>query len=109
MRLVDAEAFATEMKRRQDVAGKWLREAKDHETATRADAVLSFIYEIKLTLDKMPTVDAVPVVRCKECKHFVISEGVCALLSNNYEPPVYCGDEDFCSWGRRKERKGAGK
>lgn len=57
-------------------------------------------------IDRMPTVDAVPVVRCKDCKHFVISEGVCALLSNNYEPPVYCGDEDFCSWGRRKERKG---
>ena len=57
-------------------------------------------------LEEVPTIDAVSVVRCKECKHFVISEGVCSLLSNNYEPPVYCGDEDFCSWGRRKERKG---
>jgi len=64
------------------------------------------ITELYALLKQIPAVDAVPVVRCKDCKHFVISEGVCSLLSNNYEPPVYCGDEDFCSLGRRKERKG---
>ena len=47
-----------------------------------------------------------PVVRCKDCKHFVRSEGVCKMLSNNCEPPVpvYVGDDDFCSRGEmRKE------
>jgi hypothetical protein len=42
------------------------------------------------------------VVRCKDCKHFVRSEGVCKLLSNNYEPPVYVDDDDFCSRGERR-------
>ena len=55
-RLIDADALAAEMKKRQEEAGKWLREAKDRETAVRADAVLSFLCEVKLTIDKMPTV-----------------------------------------------------
>ena len=55
-RLMDAEAFAAEMKMRQEEAGKWLREAKDRETAVRADAVLSFLCEVKLTLDAAHTV-----------------------------------------------------
>lgn len=44
-----------------------------------------------------------PVVRCKDCKHLVRSEGVCKVLSNNYEPPVYVDDDDFCSRGERSE------
>lgn len=55
-RLVDADAFSDEMKERQDAAMEWKEEAKDSETAARADAVLSFLSEVKLTLDKLPTV-----------------------------------------------------
>ena len=55
-RLIDADAFADEMKKRQEEAGRWLREAKDRETAVRADAVLSFLCEVKLTLDAAPTI-----------------------------------------------------
>lgn len=63
-RSIDADAFAAEMKKRQEEAGKWLREAKDRETAVRADAVLSFLCEVKLTLDAAPTIiEAEP---CKE-------------------------------------------
>lgn len=61
MRLIDADAFADEMRERQDAAKAWEKDAKDAETAARADAVLSFLCEVKLALDKMPTVDAVPV------------------------------------------------
>ena len=55
-RLIDADWFAAEMKKRQEEAGKWLREAKDRETAVRADAVLSFLCEVKLTLDAAPII-----------------------------------------------------
>ena len=109
MRLIDADEYARDMKVRQDAALKWCDDAKtrcDYADYALAETAFSIFCEAKLTLDKQPTIDAVPVVRCKDCKHFVISEGVCSLLSNNYEPPVYCGDEDFCSLGRRKERKG---
>ena len=66
---ISREAFAAEMKERQTEAGKWLRDAKDHDTAVRADAVLSFLCEVKLTLDKLPAADVRPVITCGECKH----------------------------------------
>ena len=43
------------------------------------------------------------IVRCKDCKNLVRSEGICKVLSNNYEPPVYVDDDDFCSRGERRE------
>ena len=47
--------------------------------------------------DSLPTIDAVPVVRCRECKY--------------HKPIDYCTkhkqtgwfDDDFCSYGQRKE------
>ena len=58
-RLIDADAFAAEMRQRQMAAEKWRRdalEANDEEIAVRADAILSFLSEVKLTMDKMPTI-----------------------------------------------------
>ena len=59
----------------------------------------------------MQTVDAVPVVRCKDCKHYRnYPNGLCYLHT---EPKTnargYSGDavcvepEDFCYYGERKE------
>ena len=72
MRLIDADALAVEMKARQEAAKKWVGETKDEDDSTyaRACGAYSVFSEVKLTLDKMPTVDAVQVVRCKECKHY---------------------------------------
>ena len=54
-------------------------------------------------IKSIPTADVVEVVRCKDCKHLVRSDGICKVLSNNYEPPVYVDDDDFCSRGERRE------
>ena len=56
----------------------------------------------KLMVDA-PAVDAVPVVRCKDCKHLDIDEG----YSNGrfcfvHVRGVFCEDNDFCSYGERK-------
>ena len=64
--------------------------------------------EIEYTLDKLPEVDAVEVVRCKDCKHW-----------KNASKPLYCSefmgdcnvdDEpvnrweyDFCSYGEKMD------
>ena len=55
-----------------------------------------------------PTVDAVPVVRCRECIHFVnddFGNRVCALfdVANSNGEPVATKTDDFCSYGERKE------
>ena len=48
-------------------------------------------------IDLAPTVDAVPVVRCRECKYRDGTPG---------QPNIQCGqmhEDDFCSYGERKE------
>ena len=50
----------------------------------------------------IPAADVVEVVRCKDCKWLVRCEMVCYLLSNNYEPPVYVEENDYCSKGVQK-------
>ena len=47
-----------------------------------------------------PTVDAVEVVRCKDCKHR--EDGVCTLESVYDYPWYYTNDDDFCSHGERR-------
>ena len=44
-----------------------------------------------------PTVDAVPVVRCRECKYR--SKDGCPII----DADIWMDDEDFCSHGERKE------
>lgn len=66
-------------------------------------------------IDKTPTIDAVPVVRCRECKHYHAETGWCDQLSyfqtsdggpcspaESMEWKMFMED-DFCSYGQRKE------
>lgn len=49
----------------------------------------------------MPTIDAVPVVRCRECRHYKPEEyfSPCTLPQG-----LECAKpDDFCSYGQRKE------
>lgn len=46
---------------------------------------------VKLVLEKAPTVDAVPVVRCKDC----VSHNLCKFEQ-------FQGLNGFCSYGERK-------
>ncbi len=62
------------------------------------------------TLYGLPTIDAVPVVRCKDCKHYregkVLSpQNFCFRLKDrNGEAIGYnFAEDDFCSYGKRSE------
>lgn len=51
-------------------------------------------------LDDSPTIDAVPVVRCRECNHYEPCEGgkdLCCLHR------IGVVKDDFCSYGERKD------
>lgn len=84
MRLIDADALIADSCR--DCPEELRKRCKTEP----ACADTKFLFEI-------PTVDAVPVVRCKECKwtggDFVCYRGVMV----QHKP------EDFCSYGERKE------
>jgi hypothetical protein len=45
----------------------------------------------------IPAADVVPVVRCKDCKHYDIG-GSCIICGFQSRKP-----DDFCSYGERKE------
>ena len=60
----------------------------------------SFDFVPKEFIDNAPTVNAVEVVRCKECKH----------LGNRRKGNLWCNDwctivseDDFCSWGEKDD------
>ena len=60
--------------------------------------------EIALPLvDEVPTVDAVEVVRCRECRYRFKNNGHdksgCPIIDAN----IWMDDDDFCSHGERKE------
>lgn len=113
-RLIDAEAVILEQRRIiETLYGPSIAELKKHmaidddlsvplhalEGYSRAK---QFYYGLKGILDAAPTVDAVPVVRCRECKHSYesISGRFCSM-----GPCVDCiVPEDFyCSYGEREE------
>ena len=70
-----------------DVADKWMQQNN------------SFIDSA--ILKAIPTIDAVPVVRCRECKHWLPRQGCsgCHHRRGLWEPQ----EDDYCSHGERKE------
>ena len=74
MRLIDADAYKAEMKTRQDACAEWLDEAKadgNEEQYVRAEQALATFIEAKLTLDKMPTIEAEPIKHGKWITDYV--------------------------------------
>jgi hypothetical protein len=53
-----------------------------------------------------PTVDAVEVVRCKECIHWYEPDGVCLKIYSDGAVSSYAwqdrNPDDFCSYGERR-------
>lgn len=52
-------------------------------------------------IEKAPTVDAVEVVRCNDCKHYKPDEYECGCDFAGGLP--YVKADDFCSYGERRD------
>ena len=61
--------------------------------------------DAKEIVDKCPTVDAVEVVRCKDCKHYGRIKGLLGLRCDLQGEQIWCKD-DFCSYGERRDDGG---
>ena len=90
MRLIDADAYAAEMRKKQDNCRAW-KDSLDNASETYARAEQSFVtfIEAALTLKSQPTIDAIPVdwlVQMRDLRraavaaHPDISEGSMAVL-----------------------------
>ena len=93
VRLIDADALLAEIQR--------IRKAYKKVTTFTAHNVIACI---KIA----PTVDAVEVVRCKDCKHlkygYQCYYPLGMMLNNDGDAYVLVDpDEDFCSRGERRE------
>lgn len=56
----------------------------------------------KMMLDHMDTVDAVPVTRCKDCKHsYITVDARCCSYGAFYDVAV--SDDFFCALAERKD------
>ena len=94
MRLIDAD----EIKYREQL--EWFGNGRYEP--------VQFVYESDI--DIQPTLDAAPIIRCKDCKYFkahkgryqawriVSSDGICK--NHNYEAVRH---NDYCSWAEREE------
>ena len=82
MRLIDA-----------DMADVVIIYDKSNEL-TQVSAIREYIERQRAFLDKFPTIDAVPVVRCKDCKHRY-SDSWCEYVDDD--------DNFYCAMGQRKE------
>lgn len=74
MRLIDADAFCEEM--------------------------IGVGYDWESVLDMMPTIDAVEVVRCKDCKHRRTED--CPMCNECGRKAYPTADDDFCCYGERE-------
>lgn len=83
MRLIDADALV-----------KWMCDHcgascdLEDECCSSVDAV-----------ENQPTVDAVPVVRCRDCRHMSIEQGL--RYCDAWEHFNGEGDDGFCNYGER--------
>lgn len=64
---------------------------------------LSFTPAIVVSaIDRMPAVDTIEVVRCKNCKHY--ERGECYHeRHNHHSQSILQNEDDFCSCGERRE------
>ena len=58
--------------------------------------------DVIMMIKTAPTVDAVPVVRCRECKWWQEDDDI-GHCDNPDGLDNYAKPEDFCSYGERKE------
>ena len=89
MRLIDADALKTKAIR--------------CETFKLCDAPVFLKAVGTKEIDRAPTVDAVPVVRCKDCKWLYDDMG--NYCCRSHRGLVIICKNSFCSYGERKENK----
>ena len=79
--------------------GKRLIDANALIKEANADGAYGYV-DAKQIADA-PTVDAVPVVRCAQCKHFkrnLENDTYCSSVNGLTDPQ----EDDFCSYGERR-------
>lgn len=70
-----------------------------HEDSFRQSVILGVVQ----TVNTRPTVDAVHVVRCRECLYYEKGKSYEPYCNHPTHGIPYSNDDDFCSYGERKD------
>ena len=104
MTLIDKEELLNTLRQRYKELNQWYKDNDGEGNESRLDIISSAIaecFEIGNIIKNTPTIDAVPVIHCKDCEHLVCgSECYCGetgMVLKSYEQ-----EEHFCSFGVRK-------
>lgn len=89
MRLIDADALIEDIKTKL-----WDWDTVDGITSS------TVLKQTITDIDNAPTIDAVPVVRCKDCKHWY-NDGDAITWCNLSK--WACGGNGFCLYAERKD------
>ena len=71
-------------------------------SAMPASYYAGFQYALNMLKQIPSAADVAPVVRCKDCTWHESAHGVCSLTSNE-SIKNFVHENDFCSYGERKE------
>lgn len=94
MRLINADALKTEVK------NMVLRREGFHENDYEYGRNQALDYVADILIDDAPTIDAVPVVRCKDCKWF--NDRITCPLNTREKTE----GRGFCNRGERRREDG---
>lgn len=83
-----------------DEVAKTLDDVAENLYGEQLDYSAQAIWAIVEKINKMPSADVVEVIRCKDCKHYILGE--CEIFS-----PLLVGltldSDDYCSYAEPKE------
>lgn len=94
-RLIDADELKNKLRTEQ----RWIVKRDEY-----TNEGFSFD-QVMFTIDRIPTVDAVEVVRCRECKYWEAIEtliGFDCVCTAQGDMNVSKDENDYCSWGERR-------
>ena len=97
-RLIDANAVPKLFEKKYEET-----EQRILDGATYLDTLAEGFTEADDVILSMPTVDAVEVVRCKDCKHWRENTLWCDMNSRDRGENFNWYEDDFCSYGERKD------
>ena len=99
MRLIDADALYKNL--------GFAEECKDCDHQYNSVFCESSTWQVVCdAIYEAPTIDAVPVVRCNDCKHFKSKTENTGICDGGFcHAPVHVAVIDFCPYGERKDHE----
>lgn len=103
MRPIDADVLYQKTEELEKQAREASRQAITEPTQEKWNTILAERSAFKYDITQMPTIDAIPVVRCKDCRLYRFYDGTFGKGWMCFENNTARHGDDYCSRGIRKD------